>query len=134
MTIKKGNTKVIKGNNKNNTLEFNDEDVLALDPLEAIARRYDMYIGSQDPVTHMFKEILDNSIDEFLNGFCDTIEICLNTKTNTITVKDNGRGLPLGMNKKMNKPTMEVLFTHVHAGGKFTKNTVKVSAGKNGVN
>lgn len=114
-------------------LTFNDDDVSALDPLEAIRVRYDMYIGSTDPVTHMVKEILDNSIDEFLNGFCKKITIDIQTSTNTIIVKDDGRGLPLGMNTKLKKPTMEVLFTHVHSGAKYDKKTVKVSGGKNGV-
>lgn len=117
----------------NNNLTFNDEDVMALDPLEAIRKRYDMYITSTQPVEHMFKEILDNSIDEFLNGFCDEISITIDTAKNMVTVRDNGRGLPLGTNAKLKKPTMEVLFTHVHSGAKYNKDTVKVSAGKNGV-
>ena len=119
--------------NNNENLSFNDEDVMALDPLEAIRKRYDMYITSTQPVIHMFKEILDNSVDEFINGFASEINIELDTKLNKITVKDDGRGLPLGMNNKLKKPTMEVLFTHVHSGAKYNKNTVKISAGKNGV-
>lgn len=134
-TIKKEVTKNTKTKKKmdEEVLTFTDDDVDALDSLEAIRVRFDMYIGSQDPVTHMVKEILDNSIDEFLNGFCNKIIVDISTKENVITVIDNGRGLPLGMNKKLKKPTMEVLFTHVHSGAKYSKKTVKVSGGKNGV-
>lgn len=144
MAIKKTN-KTVKETTKKETnevktkkslakdLSFDDEDVDALEPLEAIRKRYDMYCGSLDPVTHMVKELFDNSIDEFSNGFCKEIAIEINTKDNNISVRDDGRGLPLGINAKLKQPTMQVLFTHVHAGSKYNKKSVKTSAGKNGV-
>lgn len=137
MAIKKGNKKeelkLKEVKNVNEELTFNDDDVDALDPLEAIRLRYDMYAGSLDPVTHMVKELFDNSIDEFTNNFCKNIWIKIDTKKNSITVKDDGRGLPHGINAKLKQPTIQVLFTHVHAGSKYDKKSVKVSAGKNGV-
>lgn len=112
---------------------FTDSDVMALDGLEAIRKTYDMYVGSSDPSTQLFAEAIDNSVDEFMNGYGETIRVTINTKENKLTIRDEGRGLPLGMNSKLNKPTMEVLLTHVHSGAKYNKNVVKTSGGKNGV-
>lgn len=115
-------------------LTFNDDDVEALDPLEAIRKRYDMYIGSgSNAITQLINEALDNIIDEHMNGFGNHIWITINTNECKVTVEDEARGLPLGIHKKLNKPTMEVLLTHVHSGTKYDKKSVKTSGGKNGV-
>ena len=114
-------------------IAFTDDDVDALDPLEAIRQAYDMYVGSSDPTTQLFAEAIDNSVDEFMNGYGKTIRVYIDTEENRLTIRDEGRGLPLGMNEKLNQPTMQVLLTHVHSGAKYRKNVVKTSGGKNGV-
>lgn len=118
---------------KPKALSFTDDDVDIKDPLEAIRLRYDMYIGSKDPVTHLCEELIDNSIDEAMNNFCDTIYCTVDEKKNSFSIQDNGRGLPLGINKEKKISTIEVLYTINHAGGKFGKNVVKSSGGKNGI-
>ena len=130
--LSKKTKKKVKETSKE-VLQFDDDDVDALEPLEAIRVRYDMYIGSADPSGQLVDEAIDNSVDEFMNGFGDKINIDIDTNENKITVEDYGRGLPLGMNTKKNQPTIQVLFTHVHSGAKYNKNVVKTSGGKNGV-
>lgn len=121
-------------NDINNEIStFNDDDVLALEGLEAIRVRYDMYCGSESPTRQMIEEVVANATDEYMNGYGKKITTIIDSKENRFTIQDNGRGLPLGINQKLNKPTIEVLFTHIHSGGKFNKNVVKSSAGKNGV-
>lgn len=114
---------------------YSDDSVKVLHGLEGIRERPDMYIGSiPNGVQHLLKEAVDNGIDEFLNGYATKIEVTLDTKTNTVTVSDNGRGMPIGIHPTEKKPTLEILFTKIHAGGKFNDKTAfKVSSGRNGV-
>ena len=113
---------------------YSAESIKVLHGLEGIRTRFDMYIGGiETGVMHCVKEAIDNSVDEFINGYATTIQVTIDTKKNTITVHDDGRGMPIDMHPTEKKPTLEVLFTNIHAGGKFDKSSFKVSAGKNGV-
>lgn len=114
---------------------YSADSIKVLHGLEGIRERPDMYIGSMTTgVMHLVKEAVDNSIDEFLNGYATYVEVEIDTKANTIKVKDDGRGMPIDMHPVEKKPTLEVLFTNIHAGGKFNDKTAfKVSSGRNGV-
>jgi DNA gyrase subunit B len=114
--------------------KYRSEDIQVLEGLDPVRKRPGMYIGSTSStgLHHLLWEILDNSVDEALNGHCDTIELTLE-KDHSVTIKDDGRGIPVDLFRKTKKSAMEILFTTLHSGGKFGQGNYKVSGGLHGV-
>src|SRR5438128_7274722 len=105
------------------TSKYSDQDIVVLEGLEPVRKRPSMYIGGTDKhgLHHLVWEIIDNSVDEFLNGHADAITVTLHKKGDAISIADNGRGIPVGIHPTEKKPTLELILTTLHSGGKFVQ-------------
>src|SRR6201996_4550713 len=114
---------------------YNADSIIALEGLEAVRRRPGMYIGGvdKDGLHHLLWEIVDNSVDEVMNGHASRIVVTLGKDGKTMTVADNGRGIPVDVHRKTGKSALELIFTTLHAGGKFDNDAYKVAGGLHGV-